>query len=122
MQTLIWALASIQSTGRKIVVYTDSQNITGLLARRSRLEQNNYRSKKNRRINNYKLYQAFFRLLDQLDCQFVKMQGHKTASKKDDLDRVFSLVDKASRKALRQENRQSDGNRKPETADRTVEN
>lgn len=122
MQTLIWALTSIQSTGRKIVVYTDSQNITGLLARRSRLEQNNYRSKKNRRINNYKLYQAFFRLLDQLDCQFVKMQGHKAASKKDDLDRVFSLVDKASRKALRQENRQSDGNRKPETADRTVEN
>ena len=101
LQTLLWALASIQSLCKKVVVYTDSQNIIGLPGRRSRLEQNNYRSKKNKPINNFKLYQAFFRLLDQLDCKFVKIQGHKASHRKDELDKLFTLVDRASRKALR---------------------
>ena len=101
LQTLLWALTSIQSFGKKVVVYTDSQNIIGLPRRRSRFEQNNYRSKKNKRINNYKLYQAFFQLLDQFDCEFVKLQGHKVSHQKDELDKLFALVDRASRKALR---------------------
>ena len=101
LQALLWALTSIQSLDKKIVVYTDSQNILGLSGRRSRFEQNNYRSKKNKRINNYKLYQAFFKLLDQLDCKFVKIRGHKVSHQKDELDKLFTLVDRASRKALR---------------------
>ena len=101
LQTLLWALTSIQSLGKKIVVYTDSQNIIGLPGRRSRLEQNNYRSKKNKHINNYKLYQAFFQLLDQLNCEFIKIKGHKVSHQKDELDKLFTIVDRASRKALR---------------------
>jgi len=86
-------------------VYTDSQNIIGLQGRRDRLEQNDYRSKKNRRLNNYKLYQEFYRMTDQLDCEFVKVRGHQVSNQKDDIDRLFTLVDRASRNALRGDNR-----------------
>ncbi len=76
LQTLLWALSDIQALGRKVILYTDSQNIIGLQGRRDRFEQNGYRSKKNKRLNNYKLYQEFYRITDQLDCEFVKLRGH----------------------------------------------
>ena len=101
LQTLLWALSAIQELGSKVIVYTDSQNIMGLPGRRDRLEQNDYRSKKNRRLSNYKLYQDFYRMIDQLDCEFVKVRGHQVSNQKDDIDRLFTLVDKASRHALR---------------------
>jgi ribonuclease HI len=103
LQTLLWALSEIQVLGRKVIVYTDSQNILGLQGRRDRLEQNDYRSKKNRRINNYELYQEFYRMTDQLDCEFAKVRGHRVSTQKDDIDRLFTLVDRASRHALRRE-------------------
>lgn len=105
LQTLLWALSEIQASGRKLRVHTDSQNIIGLPARRERLEQNNYRSKKNTRLKNYQLYQQFYRLTDQLDYVLVKVSGHRAAKQKDAIDRLFSLVDKAARNALRAESR-----------------
>jgi ribonuclease HI len=105
LQTLLWALSDIQALGSKVIVYSDSQNIMGLQGRRDRLEQNDYRSKKNRRLNNYKLYQEFYRMIDQLDCEFVKVRGHQVSNQKDDIDRLFTLVDRASRNALRGDNR-----------------
>jgi ribonuclease HI len=101
LQTLLWALSDIQALGCKVIVYTDSQNIMGLPARRDRFEQNDYRSKKNRRLRNYTLYQKFYRLIDQLDCKFVKLRGHQVSTQKDEMDRLFTLVDKAARNALR---------------------
>ncbi len=101
LQTLLWALSDIQALGSRVIVYTDSQNIMGLPGRRDRLEQNDYRSKKNRHLGNYKLYQEFYRMIDQLDCEFVKVRGHQVSNQKDDIDRLFTLVDKASRLALR---------------------
>ena len=101
VQTLIWALASIQRPAGKIIVYTDSQNIIGLQARLGRLEKNDYMSKKNKPIKNSALYQEFFYLTDQLDCEFKKIKGHKPSRLKDEAERFFTLVDKASRKALR---------------------
>jgi ribonuclease HI len=105
LQTLLWALSDIQALGSKVIVYADSQNIMGLQGRRDRLEQNDYRSKKNRRLNNYKLYQEFYGMIDQLDCEFVKVRGHQVSNQKDDIDRLFTLVDRASRNALRRDNR-----------------
>ena len=105
LQTLLWALSDIQALGRRVIVYTDSQNIMGLQGRRDRFEQNDYRSKKNKRLNNYELYQEFYRMTDQLDCEFVKVGGHKVSNQKDDIDRLFTLVDRASRNALRGDNR-----------------
>jgi len=108
LQTLLWALSDIQATGRKVIVYTDSQNILGLQERRGRLEQNDYRSKNNKRLKHYKLYQAFYSMIDQLDCELVKVRGHQVADQKDDIDRLFTLVDRTSRKALRGKGEQRD--------------
>ena len=105
LQTLLWALRDIQKLGGKVIVYTDSQNIMGLQGRRERFEQHNYRSKKNRRLNNYVLYQEFYRMTDELNCEFVKVRGHRVSNQKDDIDRLFTLVDRASRNALRGDNR-----------------
>ena len=105
LQTLLWALSDIQALGRRVIVYTDSQNIMGLQGRRDRLEQNDYRSKKNKRLKNYALYQEFYRMTDPLDCEFVKVRGHQVSNQKDDIDRLFTLVDRASRNALRDDNR-----------------
>ena len=105
LQTLLWALSDIQDLGSRVVVYTDSQNIMGLPGRRDRLAHNDYRSKKNRRLNHYELYQEFYRRVDQLDCEFVKVHGHQVSNQKDDIDKLFSLVDKGSRHALRRDNR-----------------
>ncbi|MFH1436740.1 MAG: RNase H family protein, partial [Pseudomonadota bacterium] len=104
LQTLLWALSDIQTLGRKVIVYTDSQNIMGLRGRRDRFEQNDYRSKKKKRLNNYKLYQEFYRMTDQLDCELVKVRGHQGSKQKDDIDRLFTLVDRASRNALKGDN------------------
>ena len=105
LQTLLWALSDIQTLGGKVIVFTDSQNIIGLKGRRDRLVQNDYRSKKNKRLNNYELYQEFYRMIDQLDCELVKVRGHQVSNHKDDIDRLFTLVDRASRNALIGNNR-----------------
>mgnify|MGYP001252138873 CR=1 FL=1 len=103
--TLLWALSDIQALGSRVIVYTDSQNIMGLQGRRDRFEQNDYRSKRNKRLNNYELYQEFYKMTERLDCEFVKVYGHKVSNQKDDIDRLFTLVDRASRNALRGDNR-----------------
>ena len=100
LQTLLWALEDIQALGCKVTVYTDSQNIIGLPGRRQRLEQTDYRSAKGR-LNNCDLYQEFYRLTDQVECQFVKVRGHQVAQHKNEIDQLFTLVDRASRQALR---------------------
>jgi ribonuclease HI len=105
LQTLLWALSDIQALGRKVIVYTDSQNIMGLQGRRDRFEQNNYHSKKNKHFNYYELYQEFYKVIDLLDCELVKVRGHQVSNQKTDIDRLFTLVDRASRNALRGDNR-----------------
>jgi len=105
LQTLLWALGDIQAVSSRVIVYTDSQNIMSLPGRGEGFEHNDYRSKKNRCLNNYKFYKEFYRLTDRLDCKFVKLRGHKVAKQKDDIDSLFTLVDRASRKALREDTR-----------------
>lgn len=101
LQTLIWALTSIDFSEGKITVYTDSTSIIGLKRRRPRLEKSNYYAKNNKRLNNFELYQKFYQLMDQYKCEFVKVRGHSISNQKDKFDRLFTLVDKASRKAMR---------------------
>ena len=101
LQTLVWAFTMIRGFEGRVVVFTDSQNIIGLHKRRVRLEKQEYRSKKNKLIKNHELYQEFFRIVDELDCEFIKVRGHKVSHEKNHIDYFFALVDKASRKALR---------------------
>jgi ribonuclease HI len=101
LQTLLWALSDVQALGKRVIIYTDSQNIARLRGRRDHFEKNGYRSKKNRHLINYELYQEFFRVTDPLDCEFIKMRGHTVSHQKDEMDAIFTLVDRASRNALR---------------------
>jgi len=105
LQTLLWALSetiALDSGGDMVLtVYTDSQNIIGLPGRRTRLEESNYFSSKNKQLNNYELYQEFYRVNSNLTCEFVKVTGHQPSSKNDKIDKLFGLVDRASRRALR---------------------
>ncbi len=105
LQTLLWALNDIQALGRKVILYTDSQNILGLRGRRERFEQHDYRSKKNQRLSNYELYQEFYRMIDHLDCELIKARGHQVSHQKDEISKLFTLVDRAARKAVREDNR-----------------
>lgn len=109
LQTLLWAiddalLSSMEQTVR-VVIYSDSQNIAGLPARRNGLEQRDYFASNGKRLNNAELYQQFFKLIDRRDFQIVKVEGHKPQRAKSHVDHVFTLVDKASRSALREFNR-----------------
>jgi ribonuclease HI len=104
LQTLIWALSEVSGFQTPIVLYTDSQNIIGLPRRRERLEKDNYRSKAGIQITNSELYKHFFQLLDELDFEMQKIEGHKRTHQKDYIDRLFTIVDRASRDALRKWN------------------
>jgi ribonuclease HI len=107
LQTLLCALNEIivlfDENDFTLAIYTDSQNIIGLPRRQSGLEQSHYYSSKNKRLNNYEMYQEFYRLTSSVTYKLVKVTGHQASNNKDDIDRLFSLVDKASRRALREE-------------------
>lgn len=100
IQTLLWAFSLLDV--KKLTIYTDCQNIITLLERREKLEKSNFYTKTGKLLNNHEFYKEFFEFLDEIDCEFVKVKGHKKSSLKDDIDKVFNLVDKASRNALRE--------------------
>ena len=102
LEILLWALNNESLENFKIVVYTDCQNIIGLEDRRKRFEKNNYLTSKGKEIKNHELYKSFYKNLDILDCEFIKVKGHKKKSVKDEIDEIFTLVDRATRKALRE--------------------
>jgi len=101
LETLLWALDEVRLKNCKIIVYTDCQNIIGLKERREGFENKNYMTSKGSVIKNHELYKAFFKRLDILDCEFIKVKGHKKSSEKNKIDEIFTIVDKASRTALR---------------------
>ena len=101
LQTFLWALESVENISKDITVYTDCQNIIGLRARRERLEARNYYSKKGRLLRDYELYQAFFQRLDDMNITIIKVKGHRPSQSQNQIERLFSLVDKESRRVLR---------------------
>jgi ribonuclease HI len=99
IETVIWALQAL--TPKAVIIYTDSQNMIGLPGRRSRFEERDYQTKANNPVKHANLYREFFRLTDPIDCTFVKVKGHNRSQQKTEIDRLFTLVDRASRQALR---------------------
>lgn len=104
LEGLLWALNCIKEEHTTITVYTDCQNILTLENRQKRFERNNYLTKKGSLIANHELYKAFYTLTKSLNCEFIKVKGHKKEHLKDEIDQIFTLVDKASRNALREFN------------------
>jgi len=99
LQTLLWALSEISAS--EVISYTDSQNIVGLNSRRKKIEGNDYYAKNGKLLNNHELYKQFYQLTDNLNISFTKIRGHTPSTKKSHVDLIFSLVDRASRNALR---------------------
>lgn len=105
LQTLLWAAAEVciaeAEVKPKINFYCDSANVIGLASRRKALESNNYYSRSGKRLNNFELYRQFFKLMDEGFFHVFKIEGHKPLAKKNIEDKIFTLVDKASRGAMR---------------------
>ncbi len=109
--TLLWAfelvtqhhpmLSDNKRIPHRYTFYTDSQNIVGLRQRRQVLEKKQFLNKQGEPLNNHLLYQQFFTLTATVDCEFVKVKGHQRSSQRDEIEKIFSLVDNAARKALR---------------------
>jgi len=104
LEVLLWALEDIELIEKDIIVYTDCQNILGLESRREKLESNHYKSSKGKLLNNHELYKQFYKKIDTLNCEFIKVKGHKPSKEKDLIDNLFTLVDKGSRDKLRENN------------------
>ena len=103
LQCLVFALAAHPYNSRtKFVVYTDSQNIVELPGRRARLEGKGFRNRFGELLSNQKLYEEFYRLMDSMHVEIVKIKGHVGDADKKLLDRIFSLVDKGAREACRE--------------------
>ena len=81
LECLLWALKTIDSKD-KLLIYTDCQNIFSLLNREEKLKKSIY-------------------LNEKYDLEFIKVKGHKKSSLKDEIDLIFSKVDKKARKELR---------------------
>jgi ribonuclease HI len=99
LQTLLWALSELPEDIEQLTIYTDSQNIINLAGRRERFEAHNYHSQKGLPLRNTELYQAYFQMTDRLNFKLVKVKGHKSVRKRNQIDQLFALADKASRKA-----------------------
>lgn len=102
LEVLLWALEAKNIEEKKVQVYTDCQNIFSLLNRREKLERNNFKTSTNKIVKNELLYKEFYSFIDKYEIEFIKVKGHKKSSLKDEIDKAFNLVDKASRSALRE--------------------
>jgi len=107
VQTVVWALDEYRNSQpasgpEQLHVYTDSQCVAGLLARRARLERTGFLSTRTHsQIKNAALYRTFYELSDELGFKVIKVSGHTRTSSRDTVDHVFSMIDKEVRKALK---------------------
>lgn len=100
LETLLWALEEIGKEG-SFIIYTDCQNIISLPSRKEKLLCQSSQTTKPKTTANHLLYQRFFRAIDNTQCSFIKVEGHKQKNLKNDIDKIFSNVDKKVRDLLR---------------------
>ncbi len=80
----------------------DSKCVTDLLKRRPGLEAKGFLSgSANRLLKNAPLYRKFYKFQDELAFEVIKVKGHSPSSSRDTIERIFSFVDKETRKELR---------------------
>ena len=102
IQVALWGLGSLGNDVRGVCLYTDSQTLQALGGRRESLESKAFRSSGGKTLSLAELYREFYDISDRLDLKIVKLEGHKPRADKQWVDELFSLVDRASRKALRE--------------------
>lgn len=91
-------LVSQYSNFTSCVIYTDSQYVEGLPARKRHLQNNNFRSKKGHLLANAAMVQKFFAIADQLTIEIKKVPAHQKSNTGNDENR---RVDKMARKIVR---------------------
>ena len=87
-------------------LYTDSQTIANLTARRGKLKAKNFLSgRTGLPLSNGDLYQHFFTVYDRLSLEFALevfwIKGHTPKHGRSDQDTIFAQVDVAARNSLR---------------------
>ena len=106
IMTVLWALeeeGALFQSGGSLEIITDCQAIKKLPERRDKLESKKYCSQRTKkRLPNADLYQRFFKSLDELAFTITWIKGHSPRHEQNRFQRVFALVDKASRRALRE--------------------
>ena len=103
IQTVLWALAENRQIPQgSLTIYSDSQCVSGLLRRKPRLVAGGFLSKKtNQELANASLYRAFYEFHEESCFNVVKVDGHSATSAHDTVHRIFSIVDREARKALK---------------------
>ena len=101
LQTFLWAIRQVNHERKNVIAFSDSQNLISLIDRKEKLIKNNFKSSTWKLLNNAELYQEFYNITKGLNIEFVKLKGHSKMEFKSDFDKVFKLVDKATRRALR---------------------
>lgn len=106
VETVLWALEDSweELTGFasvRLVIYTDSQCVAGLMGRRSGLEKSCFIAKRSgRELTNADLYRKFYAAHDRLGFQLIKVQGNSSSGSHNTVQRIFSFVDREVRKEL----------------------
>jgi ribonuclease HI len=103
LRTLLWALESFSKSGHELYIYTDSQNIVSLLDRRKRLEKNVFRNASGKLLKHNVIYREFYQMADDLNFDVIKVKGHCRSAEKSGPERIFSLLDRSTRKELRKQ-------------------
>jgi len=107
IRTVLWAVEEYKkefqlSGTEKLQVYSDSKCVSDLLKRRPGLEAKGFLSgSTNRLLKNAALYRKFYKFHDELAFEVIKVKGHSPSSSRDTIERIFSFVDKETRKELR---------------------
>jgi ribonuclease HI len=103
LETVLLALGEYRKTSkRNLNLYTDSQCISGLLKRKSGLIASDFNSTStNLPLRNASLYRSFYALHEELGFTVIKVEGHVRTRDHDTTHRIFSVVDREARKALR---------------------
>jgi predicted GIY-YIG superfamily endonuclease/ribonuclease HI len=103
LETVLWALGEQRKRAKGILnLYTDSQCISGLLKRKPELLDRDFLSRKtNLPLRNAPLYQRFYAFHDEFDFKIIQVDGHSKTRVRDTAHRIFSIVDREARRALK---------------------
>jgi ribonuclease HI len=103
LETVLWALGEQRKRSKgKLTLYTDSQCIAGLLKRKPALMGRDFLSRKtNLPLRNAPLYRQFYAFHDKLAFKIIQVDGHSKTGARDTAHRIFSIVDREARRALK---------------------
>jgi len=82
----------------KIIIYTDSQYVAGIMKRKDKLTKNNFITKKGNNIQNEDLVKKIIAYIESYNIEFIKVKAHLKKSNEENHNRY---VDKLSRKLVR---------------------